>query len=111
MTATLDDYLRVFAQYGKEVEFIYLETGDDRYEILFEQIMKLLVLPSQFNLGLPEPFRRTAFRYKAGDVDTVAQLADRETRLFLICEVYDFIMLNGGLARRRATGGGEKSSG
>ncbi|MGB0659716.1 MAG: hypothetical protein ACPGNV_05995 [Mangrovicoccus sp.] len=99
---TLDDYLRIFAQYGEEVQAIYMEPPDDRYELLFERMIRLLIKPSQFNLTLPEEFRIFASQYRAGDADVVRQLEDRDTRHFMLSEVHDYIMLTGGLARRRA---------
>ncbi|MCV6597827.1 MAG: hypothetical protein OIF40_12200 [Mangrovicoccus sp.] len=97
----IDDYLRMFEQYGDGIEKIYLETPDDRYELLFERAMRLLVKPSAFNFTLPEPFRRTAHRYLAGNPETLRHLEDRETRHFMLAEVHDYVLLNGGLARRR----------
>ncbi|WP_138468330.1 hypothetical protein [Poseidonocella sp. HB161398] len=105
-TPSIDDYLRLFGQYGEGVETLYMEPADDRYELLFERILRLLAKPSQFNLGLPEPFRRTAHRYLAGDAATLRQLEDRDTRHFMLCEVHDYVMLNGGLARRRQLAAG-----
>lgn len=98
---SLDDYLQMFAQYGEGVEFMYLDPPDDRYELLFQRTMRLLVKPSTFNFSLPEPFRTTAHRYLDGVPETVRHLEDRETRHFMLSEVHDYVMLNGGLARRR----------
>lgn len=102
----IDDYLRLFDQYGGKVERLYLEPADDRYDLLFQRVLRLLARPSAFNLSLPEPFRRTAHRYLAGDPETRTQLDDRDTRHFLLCEVHDYVMLNGGLARRRQIAAG-----
>jgi len=101
----VDDYLRMFEQYGEGIEQIYLEAPDDRYELLFERAMRLLVKPSQFNLSLPEPFRRTAHRYLAGNPETLRHLEDRDTRHFMLAEIHDYVLLNGGLARRRELAG------
>ncbi|WP_172331605.1 hypothetical protein [Mangrovicoccus sp. HB161399] len=100
-TPSIDDYLRMFEQYGENVETMYMAPPDDRYELLFERVLRLLAKPSAFNFALPEPFRRTAHRYLAGNPETVRQLEDRDTRHFMLCEVHDYVMLNGGLARRR----------
>lgn len=96
----LDDYLNLFAKYGDDLGALYKEPDDERYALLFEQVIKLIVDPSPFNLQLPDPFRISAQRYLAGDPTTVANLSDPANRHFMLCDVHDYMKLQ--RARRRA---------
>jgi len=95
------DYVSLFQSYDKDLGAIYQEPEDDRYEFLFEQVIRLLVQTSAFNLSLPDAFRRTAHRYHIGDPVTLAHLRDPANRHFMLCDLHDMIMLKGGLALRR----------
>lgn len=87
------DYLALFARYGEGFGEVYLEPGDERFRLLFDQVCRLLVQPSPFNLGLPEPFRHTAFRYVAGEERTLAHMRDAENRHFMLSDLYDYVHL------------------
>lgn len=105
MSATIpdiDDYLKLFDIYGSDLGRLYEEPEDDRYALLFEQVIRLLVKPSPFNLSLPEPFRRSAHRYRDGHADTVKHLGSPVNRNFMLCDLHDLIMLKGGLAAKRS---------
>ncbi len=95
------DYFHLFQSYGKDLGSIYAEPDDDRYALLFEQVIRLLIKPSQFNLSLPEPFRISAQRYHHKDPVTVAHLSDPANRHFMLCDLHDWIMLKGGLELQR----------
>jgi hypothetical protein len=103
----LHDYLQLFSQYGGDLGELYREPDDERYALLFEQVMRLLVRPSPFNLRLPEPFLAAARRYRDGHQPTVARLRQPANRHFLLCELYDLIMLKGGLSARREAAGSD----
>ena len=95
------DYDRLFASYGADLGSIYRGPDDDRYALLFGQVIRLLIRPSPFNRSLPEPFRAVARRYRDGDPATVAQLGNPANRHFMLCDLHDLVMLKGGLRRRR----------
>lgn len=97
----LEDYVHLFQIYGDDLGGIYQEPDDDRYALLFEQVVRLLIKPSAFNLTLPEPFRISAHRYHDGDPVTVKHLGDPANRHFMLCDLHDLIMLFGGLALKR----------
>jgi hypothetical protein len=97
----LQDYLQLFSQYGGDLGELYRAPDDERYALLFEQVMRLLVRPSLFNLRLPDTFRTAARRYQDGHQPTVASLRQPANRHFLLCELHDWIMLKGGLSARR----------
>ncbi|WP_319529807.1 hypothetical protein [uncultured Cohaesibacter sp.] len=80
------------------------QPDDYRYRFLFEQVVRLLILPSQFNLSLPEPFRVSAHRYSDGDPTTLQHLSDPANRHFMLCDLYDLILLRGGLKLKREEG-------
>lgn len=97
----LEDYVHLFRIYGEDLGGLYREPDDDRYAMLFEQVVRLLVRPSPYNLSLPAQFRTTALRYHDGDPATVRHLGDPANRHFMLCDLHDLIMLKGGLALRR----------
>ncbi|MGB0681246.1 MAG: hypothetical protein ACPGOV_00980 [Magnetovibrionaceae bacterium] len=104
MTATdptVGDYMQLFEAYGGDLGEIYREPDDERYAFLFEQIIRLLIKPSAYNLSLPEPFRISAHRYHDGDPKTLQHLGDPENRHFMLCDLNDYVLLNGGLAWKR----------
>ncbi len=99
----VEDYVHLFQVYGKDLGSIYQEPDDDRYALLFEQVLRLLVRPSPYNLALPPQFRVTAQRYLNGDPGTVKHMGDPANRHFMLCDLHDLVMLKGGLALKRRT--------
>jgi hypothetical protein len=97
------DYLSLFRIYGDDLGSLYREPDDDRYALLFEQVVRLLVKPSPFNRSLPEPFRVAARRYHAGDPATVKHLSHPANRHFMLCDLHDLISLRSRVARNRRT--------
>jgi hypothetical protein len=97
----LQDYLKLFRIYGEDLGSIYRETDGDRYKLLFEQVVRLLIKPSAFNRSLPEPFRMSARRYHDNDPATVKHLADPANRHFMLCDLHDLVSLKGRIARHR----------
>jgi hypothetical protein len=87
------DYLKLYETYGKDFGPAYLEPEDDRYRLLFDQICRLLVVPTPFNLSMPQEFCSTAKRYLAGDEKTVAHLRDPQNRHFMLSDLYDYVHL------------------
>lgn len=100
----LEDYVHLFQAYGEDLGSLYREPDDDRYALLFEQAVRLLIRPSPFNRSLPEPFVVAARRYRDRHPATVAHLADPANRHFMLCDRHDLIMLRGGLHLRRREG-------
>ena len=100
-TPELDDYVHLFRIYGDDLGSLYKAPDDDRYALLFEQVIRLLIRPSPYNLALPAQFLRAARRYRDADPATVAQFADPANRHFMLCDLHDLIMLKGGLALKR----------
>ena len=97
----LADYVHLFQQYGESLSALYQEPDDERYAFLFEQVVRMLIKPSPFNLSLPEPFRISAHRYHHADAMTVKHLSAPANRHFMLCDLHDIIMLKGGLALKR----------
>ena len=100
----LRDYVLLFQRYGDDLGSIYREPDDDRYALLFEQVVRLLTQASGFNASLPEPFRRSARRYRAGDPAMRTHFADPANRHFMLCDLHDLVMLRGGLGLKRDLG-------
>jgi hypothetical protein len=89
----MDDYLDLFGRYQKDFGPAYMEPEDERYRFLFDQICRLLVQPSDFNLSMPQEFRQTAQRYLAGDEFTVSHMRDPQIRHFMLSDLYDYVHL------------------
>ncbi len=98
------DYLSLFRIYGDDLGSLYREPDDDRYALLFEQVVRLLIKPSSFNRSLPEPFRVAARRYHDGDPATVKHLSYPANRHFMLCDLHDLISLRSRVARNRLKG-------
>lgn len=98
---TVDAYVQLFDRYGDDLGSLYRAPNDDRYALLFEQVVQLLVKPSAFNLSLPVEFRNAAIRYRDGDPATLAHLRDPANRHFMLCDLHDLVLLKGGLALKR----------
>lgn len=98
--ADLDGFLSLFALYGDDLETLYAAEEDGRYVLLFQQVLALLVQPTPFALSLPEPFRKAAHSYRAGDPGAVAHLDNPANRHFMLSDLYDLIRLRD--AGRRA---------
>jgi hypothetical protein len=87
------DYLALFNRYKADFGDVYMDPEDDRFQLLFDQICRLLIQPSDFNFSLPEQFRTTAFRYLDGDPGTVAHMTTIENRHFMLSDLFDYIHL------------------
>lgn len=97
---TSSDYMKLFARYrdalgdgARDFGQVYLAPEDDRYRLLFEQMCHLLVRISEFNLSMPQPFRRAAQAYLDGDTRTVANMRNPQMRHFMLSDLYDYIHL------------------
>lgn len=86
-------YLTLFQMYGDDIQNAYLEPDDPRYDLLFEQVVRLLTRPSPFNMRLPRPFVTVAHRYLDGNPDTVRHLKDPDNRNFMVSDLYDVVQL------------------
>ncbi|MFG1350951.1 hypothetical protein [Xanthobacter autotrophicus] len=87
------DYLAIFGQYKEDFGDVYMGPEDERFRLLFQKICRMLTQPSSFNLGLPEQFRTTAFRFLEGDAHTVAHMNTVENRHFMLSDLFDYIHL------------------
>jgi hypothetical protein len=97
----LEDYVHLFRAYGEDAGSIYREPDDDRYTLLFELVVRMLIRPSPFNRSLPEQFQIAARRYHAGNRAAVEHLSNPANRHFMLCDLHDLIMLKGGLRLKR----------
>ena len=89
-----DDYLGLFARYKADFGDVYMDPEDERFRFLFDQMCRLLIQPSEFNLNtLPEQFRITADRYLTGDEKTVAHMRVVENRHFMLSDLFDYVHL------------------
>ena len=92
------DYLVLFGNYKDEMQGhdfgkAYLEPEDERYRLLFEQVIRLLLKTSPFNLGMPQEFRKTARLYTNGDFKTLQHMREPQMRHFMLSDLYDYVYL------------------
>jgi hypothetical protein len=87
------DYLSLFGPYQRDFGDAYLAPEDERYRLLFDQVCRLLVQPTPFNLAMPQEFRRTARLYLDGDATTVAHMRTAQMRHFMLSDLYDYVHL------------------
>jgi len=87
------DYLALFDQYGKDFGPVYMEPLDERYRLLFEQACRLLLQGSDFNLSMPQEFRRTARLWTDRDAATLHHMGDVQNRHFMLSDLYDYVHL------------------
>lgn len=102
----LDDYAALLRLYGDGLSEAYMAPNDERYRLLFDQLCRLLVKSSPFNLEIPAPFRVTAQRYLNEDEATRRQMDRAENRNFMVSDLADFIELKRLMAARRQGGDG-----
>ena len=86
---------------GHDFGRAYLEPEDERYRLLFDQMCRLLLLPSPFNLQMPQEFRRTARLYLDGDPATLAHMRTAQMRHFMLSDLYDYVHLCHTMGRAR----------
>jgi hypothetical protein len=89
----------LFRIHGDDLGSLYRDPDSDRYALLFEQVVRLLIKPSPFNRSLPESFRVAARRYHDGDPATVKHLRHRANHHFMPCDLHDLISLRSRVAR------------
>jgi len=102
------DYMKLFAQYRDDLGIgardfgqVYLEPEDERYRLLFEQVCRLLVRVSMFNLEMPQAFRRTAQAYLNADPKTLGHMRTAQMRHFMLSDLYDYVHLCERMGQRR----------
>jgi len=99
------DYMVLFERYrdaqgAHDFGQAYLEPEDERYRLLFQQVCQLLLRPSDFNLHMPQEFRRTARLYLDGDPKTLHHMRDAQMRHFMLSDLYDYVHLCQRLGQR-----------
>jgi hypothetical protein len=93
------DYSSLFRIYGDDLGSLYRDPDSDRYALLFEQVVRLLIKPSPFNRSLPESFRVAARRYHDGDPSAAEHLRHRASHHLVLCDLHDLISLRSRVAR------------
>ncbi len=96
-----EDYLHCFEIYGDDIQNIYLDHEEGRYEFLFERVLWMLIQQSTFNTKIPAPFKITARKYLSGDQEARSYMNDPEKRNFMLSDLYDFVMLHHRMSQRK----------
>ena len=96
----IEDYLALFRLYEGALREP-VEPRGTRFELLFDQVVRMLLRPSPLNLEIPLPFRDVARRFADNDPATVEHFRYDENRQFFLSDLYDFLHLT---AARRGRG-------
>ncbi|GAB6041098.1 hypothetical protein [Endothiovibrio diazotrophicus] len=88
----IDDYLALFRLYEGALKEP-VEPRGERFELLFDQVIRLLHSPSPLNNEIPFPFRDVARRFSDNDAATVEHFRYDENRQFFLSDLYDFLHL------------------
>jgi len=89
----LNDYLKLFGLYAGKLDFTVDGTKNGDYSFIFEQVIRLLLRPSEFNDTLPEPFLGVAERYAFAETATVTHFKYNDNKQFFLSDLYDSLML------------------
>lgn len=95
------DYVALLRLYRTDLRQVR-ETGGNRFELLFLQVIRLLEEPSPFNQTLPTPFLDVARRYSRGELHTKSHFAQDENRQFFLSDLYDYLRIQTGPNKRKA---------
>jgi len=93
--ADLETYLRLFAPYenqlhdfsGPEREF------GGRFALLFRQVLRLLVLPTELNRSMPRLFIEVAHQYLGKNPETLRHFSYEENRHFFLSDLLDWLQI------------------
>ena len=102
----LDSYLRLFAPYEAQMREFSGRDGPygARFALLFRQVVRLLVLPTDFNHRLPKLYLTLAERYLANDHDTVRHFSYEDNRYFFLSELLEWLKVHERGGRMRGMG-------
>lgn len=92
MQPKAEHYLRILDFYSDALREP-VEPAGNRFELVFEQVVRLLARPSSFNDSLPAPFLDVAYRYAEGEAATLRHFGYDENRQFFLSDLYDYLLL------------------
>ncbi|WP_303901043.1 hypothetical protein [Thiohalomonas denitrificans] len=95
------DYVALLRLYRTDLRQV-TETGGNRFELLFLQVIRLLGEPSPFNQTLPAPFLDVARRYSRGELHTLSHFQHDENRQFFLSDLYDYLKMQTDPSERKA---------
>ena len=94
----IDDYLALFRLYGDALD-TPSEPGGQRFALLFDQVVRLLMAQSPLNSELPAPFLDVARHYRHHDPATLDHFRYDENRHFFLSDLYDLLRLKAAARR------------
>jgi hypothetical protein len=92
----LASYYQLFAPYEKQLRQFKGREGEHggRFALLFRQILRLLVQPSEINRSIPRTFIKVAQRYLAKDQEVVMHFSYEDNRHFFLSDLYDWLQIH-----------------
>lgn len=89
-----EDYLALLKLYAPQLQ-AWKETPNQKglFQLVFEQVVRLLSKDSDFNHEIPLPLRTAARQYLQHHREVVAHFSYSENRQFFLSDLYDFIQL------------------
>jgi hypothetical protein len=104
--ADLDGYLRLFGPYEEQLRDFSGRRGEygGRFALLFRQVLRFLVEPSELNQRLPRVFVSVAQKYLQKDRETVQHFCYEDNRHFFLSDLLDWLQIQERGRRMRARG-------
>ena len=102
----LDAYFKLFTPYEKQLRQFSGREGEHggRFALLFRQVLRLLMLPSELNRLVPKPFIKVAQRYLAKDREVVMHFSYEDNRHFFLSDLHDWLKIQARGQRMRRMG-------
>jgi hypothetical protein len=94
--AVLDTYFKLFAPYEEQLRQFKGREGahGGRFALLFRQVLRLLVLPSEINQLIPKTFVKVAQRYLTKDREVVMHFSYEDNRHFFLSDLHDWLQIH-----------------
>ena len=104
--ADLETYYKLFAPYEEQLRQFRGREGEHggRFALLFRQILRLLVQPSELNQLVPRTFVMVAQRYLAKEREVVMHFSYEDNRHFFLSDLYDWLQIHERGQRMRQMG-------
>lgn len=99
-------YFKLFSSYEEQLRnFRGREGGHGgRFALLFRQVLRLLVQPTELNQLIPRTFIKVAQRYLAKDQEVVMHFSYEDNRHFFLSDLYDWLQIHERGQRMRQMG-------
>ena len=94
-SADLAAYYKLFSPYEEQLRQFKGREGEHggRFALLFRQVLRLLVQPTELNQLIPRTFIKVAQRYLAKEKEVVMHFSYEDNRHFFLSDLYDWLQI------------------